>query len=278
MSIFDSNPSVSICFQSQVEPSSSPALDGYTFIFQLSGYRSVLLGKVEHTLRPADLLVVQPDQAFTCQAVENMPQKSILLFVPTDDVRLLLQWGNDPQLEAFFSGREPIRLTSSSCFALESELGKLDQEIQSAPILSKLSARLRTHLILVQALRSRQAETMSANHNRRRSTIDQVVAFIDANFSTNITLNGMAQIFETTSSALSRSFKKYTGMQPIAYLNQVRINAAKELIAKTEMPLSQICTRVGYDSQTYFGRVFKSVTDMTPSQYRRSQRYRGRNQ
>ena len=273
MKNFICDQSVAVYFQSKAGDARFPAVPGYTFVLQLSGYRKVTVDGSEQTLRPADFMVIRPGLAFAFRDVENMPQKSALLYVPETDIQQLLQSSDQSPLAPFLSGNAPVRLVADACFSLESDLLALAQELKAAPELAEITARLRAQLIVVQALRSRHTEDARAQL-RRRSTMDQVVAFINANFSSDITLNGMAQLFETTSSALSRSFKKYTGMQPIAYLNQVRIRAAKELILRTEMPLSYICSQVGYESQTYFGRVFKASTGMTPSQFRREERHR----
>ena len=64
------------------------------------------------------------------------------------------------------------------------------------------------------------------------------------------------------------------GVPPISYLNRVRIQAAKELIENSDLSLTQVCSRVGYESLTYFGRVFKEFTGVTPSQFRRQVRSR----
>lgn len=54
----------------------------------------------------------------------------------------------------------------------------------------------------------------------------------------------------------------------------MRIQAAKELIENSDLSLTQVCSRVGYESLTYFGRVFKEFTGVTPSQFRRQIRSR----
>jgi YesN/AraC family two-component response regulator len=49
----------------------------------------------------------------------------------------------------------------------------------------------------------------------------------------------------------------------------MRVHAAKDLIENSALSLTQVCNKVGYESLTYFGRVFKEFTNITPSQYRK---------
>lgn len=115
---------------------------------------------------------------------------------------------------------------------------------------------------------------MSQSGHKRKNDIEQVASFIEEHYADPVTLGGMAKIFMTNPCALSRSFKRYMGVPPISYLNRVRIQAAKELIENSDLSLTQVCSRVGYESLTYFGRVFKEFTGVTPSQFRRQVRSR----
>lgn len=67
-----------------------------------------------------------------------------------------------------------------------------------------------------------------------------------------------------------RIFKQIYGVSPIAYVTNLRINQAKNLLATSKIPISKIAEECGYTSSYYFTRTFKRVTKMTPSEYRDS--------
>lgn len=98
--------------------------------------------------------------------------------------------------------------------------------------------------------------------------VDQVKIYIGHNYQKNLTRDFVASLFYVNSSYLSQIFRKKTGKKFIDYLNDVRIERAKELLADTDRKMYQIAKSVGYENTKYFFRVFKKKTGMTPEQYR----------
>ena len=67
---------------------------------------------------------------------------------------------------------------------------------------------------------------------------------------------------------LSRVFKKQTGIGMLAYIHQVRIEKAKELMRHTGDSIKTIAQKVGYSSSMMLIRAFKRYEGVTPGQYR----------
>ncbi len=67
----------------------------------------------------------------------------------------------------------------------------------------------------------------------------------------------------------NRRFKRATGYTPQAYLQRLRVEAAKQLLERTDASVDDVCVRVGYDEAAAFRRVFKRITSLTPAAYRR---------
>jgi AraC-like DNA-binding protein len=65
-------------------------------------------------------------------------------------------------------------------------------------------------------------------------------------------------------------FKRCTGKTPIDYFIRLRMERARELLATTSCSVKEIAGVLGYDDPLYFSRVFKSVNQTTPTQYRLS--------
>ncbi|MEN8167679.1 MAG: helix-turn-helix domain-containing protein [Pseudomonadota bacterium] len=77
---------------------------------------------------------------------------------------------------------------------------------------------------------------------------------------------GQAGIPERT---FKRRFKAATGATLIEYLQNLRIEEAKRMLEAGRMPVDEISIDVGYEDQSFFRRLFKRLTGLTPSQYRR---------
>ena len=68
---------------------------------------------------------------------------------------------------------------------------------------------------------------------------------------------------------LKRRFKAATGTTLIEYLQNLRIEEAKRLLEAGQMPVDDISIEVSYEDPSFFRRLFKRLTGLTPSQYRR---------
>ena len=68
---------------------------------------------------------------------------------------------------------------------------------------------------------------------------------------------------------LKRRFKAATGTTLIEYLQNLRIEASKQLLEAGQMPVDDISIEVSYEDPSFFRRLFKRLTGLTPSQYRR---------
>lgn len=66
-----------------------------------------------------------------------------------------------------------------------------------------------------------------------------------------------------------RRFTAATGLAPIAYVQRLRIEDAKRRLERTDTPVDEISWRVGYEDAAFFRRLFKRITGMAPSDYRR---------
>jgi transcriptional regulator GlxA family with amidase domain len=65
-----------------------------------------------------------------------------------------------------------------------------------------------------------------------------------------------------------RSFKQQTGVAPAQFQNTIRINRARDLLASTELSVSEIAERTGFNTVFYFSRIFTKKMGQTPSAYR----------
>lgn len=93
--------------------------------------------------------------------------------------------------------------------------------------------------------------------------------YIENNFrNPDLSLNLLAEQCNTTTSYLSRLFKDSFGINFIDYLNQYRIEKAKELL-ESEQSVKEVAITTGFNSQQNFIRVFKKYTGVTPGRYKK---------
>jgi two-component system response regulator YesN len=118
------------------------------------------------------------------------------------------------------------------------------------------------------------AEAWFLHPERNKKDFKQIIKlacdFIHAHYQDDLTLTQMAEYTNISISHFSSLFKRHTGETLIAYINQVRVEKAKELLRNSNDKIYLIAEKVGFSNQTYFIRVFKNVTGMSPNEYRKN--------
>ncbi|MGG2197922.1 bifunctional transcriptional activator/DNA repair enzyme AdaA [Paenibacillus validus] len=95
-----------------------------------------------------------------------------------------------------------------------------------------------------------------------------VTAFIDKHYTEALTLETLADISHGSPYHLHRTFKRIKGMTPVAYIQNQRIEKAKELLRSTDKAVADIGISVGLHNTPYFVTLFKKKTGHTPTSYR----------
>ena len=71
-------------------------------------------------------------------------------------------------------------------------------------------------------------------------------------------------------SLFSLAFKKYTGINFVNYIKELRINEAKRLLVDTDKKINEISMLVGYENEKHFMKIFKGMYGVSPSEYRKN--------
>lgn len=104
--------------------------------------------------------------------------------------------------------------------------------------------------------------------------VQRALAHVFENFMTDIRLSDMAELAGMSESAFSRFFKKNSGNSFTDHVTKLRIGRACELLANSNLPVTDICYEVGYSNISNFNRTFLRQRGHTPSAYRRLARRR----
>lgn len=97
--------------------------------------------------------------------------------------------------------------------------------------------------------------------------IKDIVTYIGNHLSEELSVTILADLFHVNSSHLARKFKKETGYTISEYVNNQKIEAAKMLLQRKELSISRLAENLGYNSSSYFSKVFKNITGVAPSEY-----------
>lgn len=98
--------------------------------------------------------------------------------------------------------------------------------------------------------------------------IENITTYIDENLMYDFSIENMAAIFNYNEKYLGRLFKAKTGKTIKEYCNDQKIKKAKLLLKRTDQHIADIAGQVGFNNVTYFNRIFKRHTGVTPLDYR----------
>lgn len=114
------------------------------------------------------------------------------------------------------------------------------------------------------------AKGQTLKSKRILKKLEEVFAFVRDNYHKDIRLGDAAKLLGYSTNHFTKVWKKYTGLNFHTYLNGYRVSCAMSLLSDTDLSISEIGYKVGFQSLKTFNRVFKGVTHTTPSEYRRS--------
>lgn len=106
--------------------------------------------------------------------------------------------------------------------------------------------------------------------------LERARRYIEDNLSSALRVDQVAQDLFISSRHLSRIFQNLLGQTPVQYIQERRIQLAKELLLHSDLPIKDIANRIGYESVHYFTRVFSRLLGVSPAQFRKAQFSQGR--
>lgn len=99
--------------------------------------------------------------------------------------------------------------------------------------------------------------------------VKQAVQYLLENYTSDITLEGIAAHLHVSESYISRLFKSELKTNIFKFLNAIRIEQAKKILRDPTLKPYQVAEMVGFHNRIYFDNVFKTLEGITPSEYRK---------
>lgn len=112
------------------------------------------------------------------------------------------------------------------------------------------------------------SENTSLNPPQYPEAIKRGIFYLEHHFSEPVNVKRISHEALLSPFHFSRLFKRTTGYTVMEYLIKFRLTQAKYLLMQTELPISEIAEKVGFNDQSYFGKVFKRYETLTPKEYR----------
>lgn len=121
----------------------------------------------------------------------------------------------------------------------------------------------------VQEYNPRQIESQAELNDIR---VKQMLLYIMEHYQSKISTAELASFVNISERECYRLFKLYLKQTPNLFIQSYRIQKAKTLLLTTQMPVTEISSATGFESISYFSKIFKRLTSMTPSEFRSAQK------
>ena len=125
---------------------------------------------------------------------------------------------------------------------------------------------------LAHSLRTLTDQVFPAAEIKHSSAIQRAIDYIKRKYALGLTLEEVAEHAGYSPAYFSRIFREDTGMTFKEYLSELRIEKSKSLLLTSDLSITEISSMLGFNDQSYFCKLFKRATGVTPDKYRKRSR------
>ncbi len=125
---------------------------------------------------------------------------------------------------------------------------------------------------IVRNVRGAMREAEAGTEGMTEERVKQMLDFIHLHHAEPVTLAQIAQEANIGSRECLRAFQKTLGISPIAYLLRYRASVSAQMLIDGDDTIAEICFKVGFNSQSHYGQIFKRYFLCTPREYRERMR------
>lgn len=241
--------------------------DCHELYFLLSGVRRYFIGHTIYNVASGNMLIIPKNELHRTTARNNNGYERYVVYFYDDYINDIADNIDREALNELMSGcciQFPVEhldyiRRSLQTMELEMSLRKPYYETVTKNLFCNI-------IVMILRYGQKKSPVNSADANR----IQEIAQYISENYASEITLGSAAQMVFMEKTHFSKKFKYLTGFGFNEYLTQTRIKAASELLALSDMTISEVSEHCGFSSSNYFGDVFKRIVGVSPSVYRKT--------
>ena len=244
------------------------AHDFYHMIFIIGGKGDIYADKDRYEISENDIFLFAPKTEHEIITNSADPMSSIEIKFHVNDSEIKEQLNNlNVKVQ---SPDEEFRLKLES--VLEEAITKTKYykemiNIQAAGIMLELLRGSQSNNKVVH-LKEYLLNENSKTINKCTRELKRVLEYINRNFVEEITLKHLSEVANLNATYLCKQFTKVYNISPIQYVNNLRIEKAKELMLYSDLSITEISAAVGFQSVHYFSRYFKKKENISPMEYK----------
>lgn len=266
-------------FQTEAKKKATPEIlhshDCLEINYVLDGEGVYIIGDSHYTIERSDIIIINNEEhhyAFS--------QRGVCLLVIIFDPELIWQTNTFDYgyLKSFFQRNKNYSHCISKQQPLSTQLYDIMKEIIREDQMRGhhyqwiIKANLMKLLAVVNRYFLENNQISDINHKEQRAfdRIKESVMYINAHYTQTLSLDEVARLAAMNSTYFSDYFKRVMKKTLTEYILSLRMNHAKGLLKQTNESVTDISMESGFGNVSYFNRVFKKRTGLSPIQYRKS--------
>ena len=158
----------------------------------------------------------------------------------------------------------PYYINVKNMAYIERLLKRITKKGETMDLATKFEQKADIIKLLSYYLRVSEIKTIMVYNDYR---MDLVISYINENYTSALTLDELSNLLHFHPNYFVRFFKNATGIPPMEYVNNFRIDKAKHMLLDETATIQEVSSSVGFKNTHYFSRFFKKKTRLTPTEY-----------
>lgn len=248
--------------------------DTYELYYLVEGERYYFIDKETYLVKQGDVVLVKPNQIHKTSLAEHSYHNRMLLQIRSDMLDPFLQSNGLHTLEELYNACDSIiQMKEEDQKTIELLMVQIRKEMEKKQKHYELMVRMKLAELLVVLSRYRAKEAFYQESQKvqtvKHQKVHEVADYLLSHPETEESLEELAARFYISKSYLSRIFKEVTSFTVNEYTNINRVKKAQSLLIHSEYSVTEIAGMLGFESITYFERVFRKYADSAPLKYRK---------
>lgn len=237
---------------------------GYSLIYILEGKAELLYDGIKFEMRRDEMVLVSQKHYHELCIPDKKPMKYSFINIATSQF-------TDELYDMLYSGGfKPVVCTIPSEVSVMFD--KLRKLASGEDYTKELMIFSLTSSILANLYHDIKFHEEALKEKNAPDWCKHTILYIEENYNEKINFNALAGKSKKSLSMFGREFKKYTGYTPTAYLNEVRLKNAKNLLLYTDKNLDAIAGDTGFSSTSRLIEAFRKQNNITPYRFRKQKK------
>lgn len=228
----------------------------YVLHYVISGKGFLIVEGVRHPVSAGDIFMIMKDDTVYYKADNEDPLEYRWIGFSGVKAPAILQ-------KTCFSTENPVCHNMDKDGFTENALAYINHTIKK-PNASELETMGKLYLFLDGLLQRCPNTETDIVTSAKQDYVQHCIRYMHDNYSEDCQINTIAKKLGLSRAYLFKLFKKYVGVSPSEYLQELRMHHANSLIEKNIYSLEEVAQMVGYNSSAYFSKVYRSYYKVSP--------------